>query len=155
MMADRNRQMFMCSVFSNVSSNPLPCPAQSHIGCISLTFLQSGFSNVSSNGLSEILHSFTSCICLISLHFGLSDVSSDKMPHMYEKMYILVHNGFRHNCLTFLQCVFSSSSESPNCQPEKRHFTMGKLQQEVGNSFFFIFEREISLEYLDTDEMGG
>ena len=122
-------------MFSNVSSNPLPRPAQSHIGCISLTFLQSVFSNVSSNDLSEILHSFTSCICLISLHFGLSDVSSDKMPHMYKKMYILVHNGFRHNCLTFLQCVFSSSSESPNCQPEK--------------------EREISLEYLDTDEMGG
>ena len=71
-------------MFSNVSSNPLPCPAQSHIGCISLTFLQSVFSNVSSNDLSEILHSFTSCICLISLHFGLSDVSSDKMPHMYE-----------------------------------------------------------------------
>ena len=33
--------------------------------------------------------------------------------------------------------------------------TMGKLQWEFGNRIFFIFEREIYLEYLDTDKMGG
>ena len=36
-----------------------------------------------------------------------------------------------------------------------RHCTMGKLQWEVGNRIFFIFEREKYLEYLDTDKMGG
>ena len=35
------------------------------------------------------------------------------------------------------------------------HCTMGKLHRGVENRIiFFIFEKEIYLEYLDTDEMG-
>ena len=49
---------------------------------------------------------------------------------------------------TFTESVITEAIHLSQC-------TMGKLQWEVGNRIFFIFDRELYLEYLDTDKMGG
>ena len=75
---------FLCSVFSNVSSNYLPLRMHIHIGCICMVFLQNELAYVSSSCLPEQMQSYIGCICVISLQCDFLSVYLKCLPALMQ-----------------------------------------------------------------------